>query len=155
MIIIKRKIISFLCLVLACVFICSCTSKKVEITDKKLFYAAYPFELEDMQFSKSYTYGTEETSGQPVLCMCSKEITDVNIIGINSDSNGTLSAGDSFYSIESLLPGEVIALNILVPETTPNCGVSFKDGDGKEYCYAISQSGKTGGIVLIDLNNKK
>ena len=65
--------------------------------------------------------------------------------------------GDIWYtdetvvdSLEKLLPGQVLNLEMMIPEGAPSHAIRY-EYQGQTYCYALGYNGKDGGIAFVQI----
>ncbi len=118
-----------------------------EVWFDELFTAYYPAQLEgkvEVIFSKAYLYGDAQTK-QPVMCLCSKPITDISLFAVDGGIKG-----EELYKVERLEPMEVIWIfPELATRENPNIGISFLDEAGNSYSYTLSKN-EAGNEVVIE-----
>ncbi len=113
----------------------------------ELFTAYYPAQLEgkvEVIFSKAYLYGDAQTK-QPVMCLCSKPITDISLFAVDGGIKG-----EELYKVERLEPMEVIWIfPELAIQGSPNIGISFLDEAGNRYSYTLCKN-EAGNEVIVE-----
>ena len=114
-----------------------------EIWFDELFRVYYPKQLEDLYPIRAIMYGDSDTK-QPPFCFCSDTITDIEIFSI---ADGKYDK--ELMQVLSLAPMETIILKVELSEQ-PDIGISFKDKNGKDYCYGIGRNADSSEVVLSE-----
>lgn len=134
---------------LLCICLVSCSGKDKSTVSDELFTVAYASQLEDMTFTKSYAYGEDDVA--PVLCMCSEKITDIKIFTTSHEDKSALLniSPEPIYSLAELLPTEVLALYLDVPDSSAPIMITFADPDGKERTCIIRKGSAENTLDVI------
>ena len=100
----------------------------------------------------------EDGGGSEYACKvaftCSTDVTQVCYrkvdAQIREDGEVHLTAGEELYYAEELKAGEVLYINLILPEILPDRAVSYVDETGRSVCYCIAQSGEDGSPLLME-----
>lgn len=68
------------------------------------------------------------------------------------DGNANMTPGDILFETPDMKAGDYIFLTDVIPEGIPSRMIEWEDGNGQTYSRAISESGKDGSLLLIDMD---
>ncbi len=68
------------------------------------------------------------------------------------DENANMTPGDILFETSDMKAGDYIYLTDVIPEGIPSRMIEWADGNGQTYSRAISESGKDGSLLLIDMD---
>lgn len=120
-----------------------------------------PFELytahngiqSDDAFDKVYTWGNYGYERNYVWS--NKPIYNVSLLYIASDTELEWDLGrESEYTLEVLMPGEAVCLDIMVPEGFPSHAFCY-EYEGEKHIMAIGYNGRDGGITFSEITDTK
>lgn len=149
---------SIILVLVLCMSLVSCTvvntETNTESTEPTIYDIPNPVisadYAEDIILKGDYHYFIYDDSPYKVqvLFRVNDKITDVSlfsiIIGEQSDER------EYIYHLDELDVGKPLLADLGFPGDMSSYGITFRDRNGDEYTYAISQSGLDGSLVLTD-----
>lgn len=132
-----------------------------EATETTAVIDEIPFELNtahngiqsDDAFDKVYTWG--DYGYEKNYVWSNKTIYNVSLLYIVSDSELEWDLSrESEYTIDVLLPGEAVCLDIMVPEGFPSHAFCY-EYEGEKHIMAIGYNGRDGGITFSEITDTK
>ena len=136
-------------------------TSSVSENEKKLVESASPSPIAaawagESDVSEYDELVVEKTDYNSDIILTAKEnltqlrVTSVSIILDDKSENTSYGVEDKcFYG--DLNDGKSLKLSLPFPGDIPTNGIAFKDASGKEYFYALQQSGKDGSLILLEI----
>ena len=90
---------------------------------------------------------------QRIIITTDKEIHDFQFAEVTYEVMNdeiAFSFGNVLYSVSSVTPDRPFVTTLMIPETIPQNGISFIDGNGERMNFTISESGMDGSLLLIE-----
>ncbi len=80
------------------------------------------------------------------------KVLSLNMEDVSDEGEMTFSISEELYSLGELTAEKPLVVGMVFVGSTPNMGISYIDDDGVEKLYAISMSGRDGGLLLLESN---
>lgn len=99
-------------------------------------------------FSDFFTWGEDDYEQN--LVWWEVDVTNLGLITVTWEEDIWYSDMTYVQSLESLSVGQVLNLNIMIPEGIPSHALVYEFA-GQTYCYALGYNGRDGGLSLMEI----